>query len=99
MPSPKVIRNHKELQSIQHEIDAAVALVNALEDEKITLHYDATQRQYIDGQWVALLLVFHKSAETFRLRPLLFTKETGNNIAELLCETFQWLSTAASQTL
>jgi hypothetical protein len=46
-----------------------------------------------------MILVFSNSKKTFRLRPIYFAKETGDNIGDLLVETYERLADAATEYL
>ena len=91
LPSTKTIVDYKQLLSIQHEKDAALALKDIPEGIKVTLHYDTTQRSKIDGDWPCLILIF-SDKRRFSLRPLLFAYEDRENIIKLFVETFKRLS-------
>ena len=80
------------MQAVQHEMEAAISLYSVSPNEKVTLHYDATTRNHIDGEWVAL-------NQMYRLKPLFFAKETAENIASLIVETYERLASAASTAL
>ena len=58
LPSWKVIIKYEEMQASQEERDAALALYQKSADARVTLHYDSTTRDCIDGEWPSLVLAF-----------------------------------------
>ena len=72
----------------QEEANAAQGLYTLADDVRVTVHYDATSRNNIDGEWPSLILVFSESRR-FRLRPLSFAYEDRQNIVRLFVETFE----------
>ena len=98
LPTTKTINDHKQMLTIQHEKDAATALINISIGTKVTLHYDTTTRSKIDGDWPALILIF-SDGQRFPLRPLFFAFEDRNQIVRLIVETYNRLSaTILSET-
>ena len=91
LPSAKTINNHKHVMAIQQERDAATALNSISLTIKSTLHYDATTRSKIDGDWPALILIF-SDGRRFTLRPLFFAYEDRAQIIRLIVETYQRLA-------
>ena len=98
LPSAKTIAHFKQLQSIEQEHKAAIALYNKPDDVKTTFHYDTTSRSTIDGEWPALLLIFSNN-QRFSLRPIFFSYEDRENITPLIVETYERLALAASVSL
>ena len=94
LPSAKSARNYKSLQATQEEIDAAVALQRKSKEDNVTFHYDTTSRNYIDGEWPALILNF-REGKRFCLRPVYVAYEDRENISCLIAETYQRLAAAA----
>ena len=73
LPPAKTVAEYIYLQASEVECDAAIALINK-NNVKVTLHYDTTSRNSMDGEWPSLKLNFsHK--KKFRLRPLFFAYE------------------------
>ena len=98
LPSAKSIRRYKNLQATQDEVNAAVALSTKRADNNVTLHFDTTSRNYIDGEWPALILNFSQG-KRYTLRPVFFAYEDKENIIELIHETYQRLAVAAEVKL
>ena len=89
-PDKKTIANYKHSQSLQHEVEAAKALINKNKSSKAILHFDTTKRSRIEGDWVSLILNIRSApncSQTFVLRPLYFALETKENIAKLIVNT------------
>ena len=59
------------------------------------MHYDATTRSCVDGDWTSIVLVFSNDKE-FDLRPIFMAGEDRENIINLLEETFNRMALAAS---
>lgn len=78
------------------EIRVAEQILNAPEDETITIMYDTTTRNKIEGEWIAFLVHFGKQKVTLRLRaiPLLF--EDRDNIVCLFVEQMKRLAIAVN---
>ena len=95
LPSRKVIIKYKEMQASQEERDAALALYQKSGDVRVTLHYDSTTRNCIDGEWPSLVLAF-SDKQRFRLRPIFFAYEDRENIAYLIVESFCRLADSVS---
>ena len=95
LPSAKTITDYKQLLAIQEEKDAATMLYNMPDGIKCTLHYDTTQRCKIDGEWPAIIFSFSNGFR-YSLRPLFFAYETGEQIVQLLYETYVRLALTLS---
>ena len=65
---------------------------------KITLQYDTTSRNSIDGEWPSLILNF-SYGQKFRLRPLFVGYEDRVQITNLIVETYERLAAAATEFL
>ena len=64
---------------------------------KVTLHYDTTSHNSIDGEWSSVILNF-SDGQKFWLRPLFFAFENRNpNYESLIVETYERLAAAASE--
>ena len=94
LPSAKAIRNFKSLQATQEEIDAAIALYTKKDTDNVTFHFDTTRRNFIDGEWPALILNF-REGKRFHLRPVYVAYEDRENIARVIAETYERLAVAA----
>ena len=68
---------------MQHENQAAMALYLKPDNIKSTLHFDATSRSQIDGDWPALILVF-SDHQRYSLRPLILPLRTAKILSGLL---------------
>ena len=90
LPSAKTINDFKQRLAIQHEQEAAQALHNIKTGTKVTLHFDATSRSKIDGDWPSLILIF-SDKRRFPLRPLFFAYEDRVQIVRLIVETYKRL--------
>ena len=95
VPSAKTISSMKQFQSIEQERQAALALQSKPPNVKTTLHFDTTTRSTIDGDWPAIILIF-SDGQRFNLRPIFFSHEDRENIANILVETYERLAIAAS---
>ena len=95
LPSSRTVTEFKLSMAAQEEANAAQALYTLADDVQVTVHYDTTSRNNIDGEWPSLILVFSDS-QRFRLRPLFFAYEDCQNIVRLFVETFERLAAAAS---
>ena len=95
LPSVKTIVEYKQLQAAQEETDTALAIINKSPGVKITLHYDTTSRNNIDGEWPSLIMNF-SDGQRFRLRPIFFAHEDRDNIVRLIIETYDRLALAAT---
>ena len=62
---------------------------------KVTLHYDTTSRNSIDGEWQSLILNF-SDQQKFCLRLLFFACENREQITKLIVKTYEHLAAAAS---
>ena len=91
LPSARTVNDFKQVLAIQHEQEAASALRTIKEGTKVTLHFDATSRSKIDGDWPALILIF-SDKQRFPLRPLFFAYEDRAQIIRLIIETYQRLA-------
>ena len=95
LPTPKTLNDFKQVLAIQHERDAAVALSTMKPGTKVTLHFDATSRSKIDGDWPCLILIFSDNRR-FSLRPLFFAFEDRAQIIRLIVETLMRLAATIS---
>ena len=95
LPSTRTLTDHKQYKAVQHENLAATALYLKPDNIKSTLHFDATSRSQIDGDWPALILVF-SDKRRYSLRPLFFAFEDRQNIVRLIVETYKRLASAIS---
>jgi hypothetical protein len=91
LPSARTVNDFKQVLAIQHEQEAASALRTIKEGTKVTLHFDATSRSKIDGDWPCLILIF-SDKQRFPLRPLFFAYEDRAQIIRLIIETYQRLA-------
>ena len=98
IPSRRVLIDWKHLQATEAEIAAAIALFHKQEDVTVTLHYDTTSRNSIDGEWASIILNFSDMRQ-YSLRSIYFSYEDKKNIAHLITETYSRLATAASTAL
>ena len=98
LPSARTIVEYKQLQAAQEERDAGVALFKKNSDTKLTLHFDTTSRNNIDGEWPSLILNF-SNTRRYRLRPLFFAYEDRANIIRLIIETYECLAVASAAEL
>ena len=96
IPSSRSLNDHKQVLAIQHERETALALHEIPPGTKVTLHFDATSRSKIDGDWPSLIFIF-SDKRRFNLRPLFFAYEDRAQIIRLLVETFQRLSATIKQ--
>lgn len=67
-------------------------IVNAPDDEVISIMYDTTTRKQIEGEWIAFLIYFGKQNITLRLRSLPFLFEDRDNIVALFVEQISRLA-------
>ena len=95
LPNAKTIYNYKQLQATEAESDAAVALATKSSNIKVTLHFDTTRRNNVDGEWPSLILNFSNNLR-YRLRPIFFAYETKKNISDLIIETYKRLEESAN---
>lgn len=95
LPSEKTINRYIGLMAAQEEAEAGTALLTMPADVKSTIHYDATTRSCIDGDWVSITLAFSNDAE-YDLRPIFMGSEDRENIVTYLQETFKRLALATS---
>ena len=98
MPSAKIILEYKYLQASQAESDVALAMLKKVDHIKITLHYDTTSMDSIDGEWPSIVINF-SDKQHFRLRPLFFVYEDRVQIARVIVELFDHLACAASTSM
>ena len=77
--------------AIQHEKEAATASNQIESWIKVTLHFDATSRSKIKGDWPCLILIF-SDKRRFPLWPLFFAYEDCAQIIRLIVETYKWLA-------
>ena len=64
------------LLAAQEEAEAGIALLNMPENVTSSLHYDATTRSCINGDWVSIVL---SDGKEFDLRPIYLAAEYGEN--------------------
>lgn len=83
---------------LDEEIYIAERIVNSDEEEVITLLYDTTTRDSIDGEWMAFLVKFGSDQTTHRLRPLMLAYEDRANIVKLFIEQMKRLAIAGETT-
>ena len=95
LPSEKTINRYIGLLAAQEEAEAGMTLLDKPSDVKSTLHYDATTRSCIDGDWVSITLTFSNDVE-YDLRPIYMGNEDRENIINLLEETLRRVALAAS---
>ena len=94
IPSTKMFCHNWEqlliiiLASISGGYDASLVMFNKKTNLKITLHYDSTTRNSIDGEWPGLISSFSDGL-TFRHRPIVFAFEDRKQIASLIVETYK----------
>lgn len=65
----------------------------------VTIHYDTTTRDSIDGEWVAMLVKFGEDGSLYRLRSLSMAFEDRANITELFVQQFRRLALAGNSTV
>ena len=58
LPSTRTMEDYKHLQASEIECHAGVVLAKKESSVKVTLHYDATSSNSIDGEWRSLILNF-----------------------------------------
>ena len=92
LPSATTIEQYKSLLAAQEEAEAGIALLQS------TIHHDTTQRNFINGDWVSMILRFSDKQE-FRLRPILMAFETCENIQNFVQETYTRMAAAVSVRL
>ena len=95
LPSEKTINRYISLMAAQEEAEAGIALLSMPEYVTCTLHYDATTRSFVDGDWTSIVLAFSDDRE-FDLRPIFMAGEDRENIINLLQETYNRMALAAS---
>ena len=95
LPHENTITKYIGLLAASEEAEAGMSLFHMPEDVKSTLHYDATSRNFIDGDWVTLTLKFSNDVE-HDLRPLFMSVETRENIINLIEETLKRVALASS---
>ena len=54
----RTVADFKHLQESQVECDVSLAMLNKKRNVKVTIHYDSTTRNSIDGEWPSLLSCF-----------------------------------------
>ena len=86
LPSERTITDYKQMMASNEEMNAGLALYNKPTGIKVTMHYDTTSRNNIDGEWPAIIIAFSDGKE-YRLRPLFFAYEDRKQIAALLFKT------------
>ena len=95
LPSVQTVADYKHLQTSQVECDASLAMQNKKRNMKVTLHYDSTTTNSIDGEWPSLISCF-SDGQTFRHRPIFFAFEDWKQIVSLIVETYECLAAAAT---
>ena len=85
----------KHLMAIQEERNAALALLDTLPSDAVTLHYDTTTRKRLNGEWPSIVLKT-SSGKMFRLRSLNNAVEDRKNIVSLLIASLSRLALAGS---
>lgn len=65
----------------------------------VTIHYDTTTRDSIDGEWVAMLIKFGEDNSLYRLRSLAMAFEDRINITELFVEQLRRLALSINSTV
>ena len=95
LPHEKTINKYIGLLAASEEAEAGISLLNMADDVKSTLHYDATTRSFIDGDWVSLTLRFSNNVE-HDLRPIFMGHENRENIINLIEETLKRVALASS---
>ena len=88
-------KRFKYVMAAQEEAEAGEALLDMKEKETSTIHYDATTRSCIDGDWVSITLNFSNDDE-YDLRPIFMGNEDRENIINLLEETLKRIALATS---
>ena len=91
LPSAKTLKEYKLLLVVWEEAEAANALFNIPESVKCTLHYGATSRCKIDGDWPSIIFNFSNNRR-FVLHPLFFVFEDRAQTVKLLVETYEQLT-------
>ena len=91
LPSARTVNDFKQVLAIKHEQEAASALRTIEKGTKVTLHFVATSRSKIDGDWPCLILIF-SDKQRVPLRPLFFAYEDRAQIIRLIIETYQRLA-------
>ena len=89
LPSVRTVADYKHLQASQVECDAS--MVNKKRNVKVTLHYDSTTRNSIDGEWPSLISRF-SDWQTFRQRPIFFGFADWKQIASHIVKTYERLA-------
>lgn len=72
--------------------------MNACEDEIITIMYDTTTREQIEGEWAVFLVKFASDNSTHRLRSLSMAFEDHSNIVLIFVEQIERLALAVNTT-
>ena len=93
LPSKKSIDRMKQLMAIQEERNAALALLDGLPDEVMTVKYDTTSRRRLNGEWPSIILK-SSSGKKYRLRSLHMSLENRQNIVQLFLATLGRLEIA-----
>ena len=95
LPSSKVIADTKHLLAIQQERNAALAILDMSDDDCVTtLHFDATSRKRINGEWSSVI-IRTKDGKKFRMLLLRMAVETRDNITSLIVAALKRLSVAS----
>ena len=95
IPSTKTIMKMKHLLAIQQERNTALALLDTVPSDPVTLHYDTTKRKHLNGEWPSIVLQT-SSGKKYRLRSLNMANEDRRNIVNLLVASLSRLSIASS---
>ena len=86
----------KHLLAIQQERNAALAILDASDDElATTLHFDTTSRKRIKGEWPSIIIRMN-GGKKLTMRPLNMAVKTRGNITSLLVNTLKQRSIASA---
>lgn len=91
IPSKKTIGRVKHLMALQEERNAALAILDAMPKDVLTIHYDTTTRRRLNGEWPSLILKM-SNGKKFRLRSLSMAVEDRKNIVKLFVVTLNRLA-------
>ena len=95
LPSSKVINDTKHLLAIQQERNAASAILDISDDDRVTtLHFDTASRKRINGEWSSVIMRT-KDGKKFRMCPLSMAVETRDNITFMIVAALKRLSVAS----
>ena len=98
IPGRRTVERYKHLLACQLEADAGKALLNLAEDTTSTLSYDTTQRNYVNGDWVSIILKT-SDHQRFDLRPIEMAFENRENIISYISEEYKRMAAAVSVLL